>query len=111
MAHSHLFIGHEGGRQLFIRRALVFSPVIFLLAVAQCSFFAQLKILPAVPDLMIGVIVAIAMLDSQKAAVVCGISTSSPIMGRRIMPKPKFFLISGKGLFIRVPPKFCFFIS
>ena len=63
----------ESSRQLFLRRAIVFSPVIFLLAVAECSFFAQLSFLPAVPDLMLGTVVAVAMLDSQKSAAVCGI--------------------------------------
>ena len=98
MARSHAFIGHEGGRQLFIRRALVFSPVIFLLAVAQCSFFAQLKILPAVPDLMIGVVVAIAMLDSQKAAVVCGISAGfviDAIGTSGLSFSPLFYMLCG----------------
>ena len=63
----------ESGRQLFLRRLIVFSPVIFLLAVIQCSFFAQLYFLPATPDLMIGFVVAVAMLDSQPSAAICGI--------------------------------------
>ena len=98
MARSNLFIGHEGGRQLFVRRALVFSPVIFLLAVAQCSFFAQLKILPAVPNLMIGVVVAIAMLDSQKSAVVCGISAGfviDAIGASGLSFSPLFYMLCG----------------
>jgi hypothetical protein len=98
MPRAHSFIGHEGGRQLFIRRALVFSPLIFFLAVTQCSFFAQLKILPAVPDLMIGVIVAIAMLDSQKAAVVCGISAGfviDAIGASGLSFSPLFYMFCG----------------
>lgn len=64
---------NEATRQLLIRRSAVYGPMIFLLAVAQCSFFSDLRLFGSVPDLMLGVIVGIAMLDSQKAAAVCGI--------------------------------------
>ena len=90
--------GHESTRQLFIRRALVFAPVIFLIAVAQCSFFATLKFLPAVPDLMLGVIVAIAMLDSQKSAAVCGIGAGfviDAIGATGVSFSPLFYMLCG----------------
>lgn len=63
----------ESKSQLLLRRSLVYSPLVFLVAIMQCSFFANLKILPAVPDLMLGVVVGVAMLDSQKSAAVVGI--------------------------------------
>ena len=90
--------GHNAGRQLLIRRALVYSPVLFILALAECSFFAQLKFLPAVPDLIIGAIVGIAMLDSQKAAVVCGIGAGfliDAIGASGLMLSPLFYLLCG----------------
>lgn len=97
---------HESSRQLFIRRALVFSPLIFLLAIAQCSFFAQLKFMPAVPDLMIGAVVAIAMLDSQRSAAVCGIGAGFVIdaMGAYgLMLSPIFYMLCGAfcGIFAK----------
>ena len=88
----------EASRQLFLRRALVFSPVIFILAVAQCSFFAALSFLPAVPDLMIGMVVAIAMLDSQKSAAVCGIGAGfvlDAIGASGVSLSPVFYMLCG----------------
>lgn len=88
----------EANRQLFLRRALVFSPVIFLLAVAQCSFFAGLNFLPAVPDLMIGTVVAVAMLDSQKCAAVCGIGAGfvlDAIGATGVSFSPIFYMLCG----------------
>ncbi len=89
---------HESNRQLFTRRALVFAPVIFLLAVAQCSFFASLKFLPSVPDLMLGTVVAIAMLDSQKSAAVCGVGAGfviDAIGATGLSFSPLFYLLCG----------------
>ena len=88
----------ETSRQLFLRRALVYSPVIFLFAVAQCSFFAGLDFLPAVPDLMIGTVVAIAMLDSQKSAAVCGIGAGfvlDAIGSSGVSLSPVFYMLCG----------------
>ena len=106
MAHLHSSFGHEGGRQLFIRRLLVFSPVIFLLAIAQCAFFAQIKLLPAVPNLMVGTVVAIAMLDSQKSAVVCGIGAGfviDAIGASGLSFSPLFLMLCGAicGIFAK----------
>lgn len=88
----------ESNRQLFLRRMAVFAPVIFLLAVTQCSFFSQLKFLPAVPDLMIGTVVAIAMLDSQKSAAVCGIAAGfivDAIGASGLSLSPLFYMLCG----------------
>ena len=88
----------ELSRQLFIRRALVFSPVIFLLAVAQCSFFSQLKFLSAVPDLMLGIVVAVAILDSQESAAVCGIGAGfvvDAIGATGLSFSPVFYMLCG----------------
>ena len=88
----------ESKSQLLLRRSLVYCPVIFLVAIIQCSFFAQLKILPAVPDLILGLIVGIAMLDSQKAAVVCGVGAGFVIdaMGSSgLSLSPLFYMLIG----------------
>ena len=88
----------ESKSQLLLRRSLVFAPVIFIIAVIQCSFFAQLKILPAVPDLVLGLIVAIAMLDSQRAAVVCGIGAGfviDAIGSSGLSLSPFFYMLIG----------------
>ena len=88
----------ESNRQLFMRRALVFAPVIFLLAVAQCSFFAQLDFLLAVPDLMLGFVVAVAMLDSEESAAVCGIGAGfviDAIGASGLSFSPLFYMLAG----------------
>ena len=88
----------ESKSQLLLRRSLVYAPVIFLVAIIQCSFFAQLKILPAVPDLILGLVVGIAMLDSQKAAVVCGIGAGfviDAIGSSGLSLSPLFYMLIG----------------
>jgi len=88
----------ESNHQLLTRRLLVYSPAIFLLAVIQCSFFAQLRFLPAVPDLILGLIVGISMLDSQRAGAVCGIGAGFVIdaLGSSgLSLSPLFYLFIG----------------
>lgn len=56
-----------------LRLTLVYAPLLFLLGVAQCSFFTRLTPLPAVPDLVLAAVAAIAIFESQGTAVVCSI--------------------------------------
>lgn len=53
---------------LWIRRLLIYGALTLLLCVAQCSFFASLHILPATPDLVLGLVVCVLLFDSPKAA-------------------------------------------
>ena len=95
----------ETGPQLFVRRLTVYLPVIFLLAITQCSFFAQLYFLPATPDLMIGFVVAVAMLDSQPSAAICGIGAGfiiDAIGTTGLSFAPLFYMLCGV---------FCAFLS
>ncbi len=88
----------ESKSQLLLRRSLVYIPVIFLIAIIQCAFFSSLKILPAVPDLILGLVVGIAMLDSQKAAVVCGIGAGfviDAIGSSGLSLSPLFYMLIG----------------
>ena len=85
-------------RPLIWRRFFVFLPVIFILAVAECSFFAQLYFIPATPDLMLGLVVAVAMLDSQHSATVCGIGAGfviDSIGSTGISFSPLFYMLCG----------------
>ena len=56
-----------------LKKILVYSLLALILSCLQCSFFARLSICPATPDLMLGLVAAIALLDSREAAAVCGI--------------------------------------
>ena len=55
------------------KRVILYSIVIFLLAVARGSFFARLEILPASPDLVLGVVAAVAVVDSIETAAITGV--------------------------------------
>lgn len=53
-----------------IRRTVFYGAVLFLLAIVQCSFFARLKFLPVTPDLILGALLTILLLESPQAATV-----------------------------------------
>ena len=57
-----------------IKRIIIYALLVLFLSVAQCAFFSQLDICPATPDLVIGVVAAIALLDSVGAAASVGIA-------------------------------------
>lgn len=54
-------------------KCIIYSLVLFVLSVAQVTFFAKINILNATPDLMLGAVLLIAMKDDQKVASICGI--------------------------------------
>lgn len=56
-----------------IKRIAVYSGILFLLAVAESSFFGAIKYLPATPDLILAALVAIAITDTPETAVVSAI--------------------------------------
>ena len=55
------------------KRVLLYSVAIFLLTVARGSFFARLEILPVSPDLVLGAVAAVAVVDSIETAAVTGV--------------------------------------
>ena len=46
-----------------VRRIIVYGIAVLILGCAQCAFFPMLNICPATPDLIIGMLLAIALLD------------------------------------------------
>ncbi len=54
-------------------KCFIYSIVLFILSIAQVTFFAKINILGAVPDLMLGAVLVIAMKDDQEVATICGI--------------------------------------
>lgn len=66
-------ISGSGESRWLFRRALIYGLAIFLLGVLQCAFFSRLKLFGATPDLMLGAVCAIALLDSKYAAAVCAV--------------------------------------
>lgn len=54
-------------------KCFIYSIALFILSVAQVTFFAKINVLGATPDLMLGAVLLIAMKDDQKVASICGI--------------------------------------
>ncbi len=50
------------------KRILLYGILTLLLATASCSFFAELHICPATPDLLLGLVLGVLLLDSVYAA-------------------------------------------
>lgn len=67
-------INTRGVRPELIKRIVIYGILILLISSAQCSFFANVKICPATPDLIIGIVLAVSLLDSIKAAAAVGIA-------------------------------------
>lgn len=70
---------NQSVRGAVIKRIIIYGIMFFILGVAQCSFFNELSFLSAVPNIVLGGVAAIALFDSQRAAVICGISAGAMI--------------------------------
>ena len=78
-----------------IRRVIFYGVLFFLLSVLQTSFFSQLSFLSVVPNLALGGVAAVALLDEERCAVVCGIAAgflADAIGGSGISLSPLVFM-------------------
>lgn len=66
-------LSNAGDRRSVLRRIVIYGAAIFLLGVLQCAFFSRLKIFGATPDLILGTVLAILMLDNKYAAAVSAV--------------------------------------
>jgi cell shape-determining protein MreD len=66
---------NEARRSAILRRIVIYSPIFFILGVAQCSFFTELSFISTVPNIVLGAIVAISLLDSEYAALICALAS------------------------------------
>ncbi len=68
--------------------------ILFLLRIAECSFFGRIKILPAAPDLILAALTAMALIDKREraltAAIIGGVLTDA-IGGTGIYLSPLFY--------------------
>ena len=79
-----------------IKRVLLYGILFLLLISAQSSFFSNLHICPATPDLLLGAVVAIILIDSKKAGVISAICAgviTDAIGGSGYSLSPLFFLL------------------
>ena len=65
----------QGGaeKRMILRRVLIYGAAAFILGVIQCSFLSRLKPFGATPDVILGSLCAICMLDNKKTAAVYAI--------------------------------------
>ena len=60
-------------RPELVKRIVIYGLLIFFLSVAMSSFFANLHHLPATPDLMLGAVLAVAVIDDRKVAAIVAV--------------------------------------
>lgn len=78
-----------------MRRVIFYGVLFFILCVAETSFFGQLSFLSVVPNLALGGVAAVALLDEERSAVVCGIAAgflADAIGGSGISLSPLIFM-------------------
>ena len=80
-----------------LKRVFLYGILFVLLISAQSAFFSNLHICPATPDLLLGGVVAIILIDSKKtgaiAAICAGVLTDA-IGGSGYSLSPLFFLLA-----------------
>jgi hypothetical protein len=85
-----------GEKRMLLRRIIIYTLLFFFLGVMQCSFFSRLKPFGAVPDIVLGGICAILMLDNKRSAAVCAVAAGYFIDALGAVPpsfSPLFYLI------------------
>ena len=88
-------IADTGEKRMLLRRIIVYTALFFFLGVAQCSFFSRLKPFGATPDVVLGGICAVLMLDNKKSAAVCAIAAGYFVDALGAVPpsfSPLFYL-------------------
>ena len=63
-----------GNRSELWKRIVIYTLLTLFLSVAMSSFFANLTWLPAIPDLMLGAVLAIAVLDDRRSAAIVAVA-------------------------------------
>ena len=79
-----------------LRRVILYGILFFTLSVVQCSFLSRLSFLSVVPNIVLGGVCAVSLLDDQKTATVCGIGAGfllDAIGGAGISLSPLLFMI------------------
>ncbi|MBP3370812.1 MAG: hypothetical protein J6L85_08675 [Clostridia bacterium] len=60
-------------RPELVKRIVIYGLLTLMLGSAQCSFFPLLSICPSTPDLIMGMILAVMLIDSEKSAAVLAV--------------------------------------
>ncbi len=90
--------GYQKRKQLEgqIKRICIYSLLLFLLRIAECSFFERLQILPAAPDLILAALTVVALIDTRETslltAIVGGVLTDA-VGSTGIYLSPLFYFV------------------
>jgi cell shape-determining protein MreD len=85
-------------RPELLKRIVIYGLLTLLLGSAQCSFFPLLNIVPSTPDLIMGMLLGIILIDSDKSAAVVAVAAG-------------FFLDAiGGGAIALSPLVYCLFV-
>ncbi|MBE6546787.1 MAG: hypothetical protein E7668_05045 [Ruminococcaceae bacterium] len=63
-----------GFRPELLKRSLIYGLLLLLLTAAQCSFFTGLSFLPATPDLLLGALMALTLLENRPTVAILAIA-------------------------------------
>ena len=66
-------------RPELLKRIVIYGLLTLLLGSAQCSFFPLLNICPSTPDLIMGMLLGIILIDSDKSAAVVAVAAASSV--------------------------------
>ena len=61
-------------KRMLLRRLFVYTALFFILGIAQCSFFSALKPFGATPDIVLGGLCGVIMLDNKRVAAIVAIA-------------------------------------
>lgn len=62
-----------GDHRLLLRRIVIYGAAIFFIGIIQCAFFSRLKLFGVTPDLILGALLTILLLDNKYAAAVSAV--------------------------------------
>lgn len=89
-------LADTGEKRMLWRRIIIYAIAFFILGILQCAFFSRLKPFGATPDLLLGGICAVMLLDDKKAAAVCAVGAGYFIDALGAVPpsfSPLFYLL------------------
>lgn len=84
--------------KLILQKILVYGIAAVILAVLQTAFFANLRIFGAVPNLMLGAVIAISFYEKEKGGAIAGIAIGffiDALGGMWLAFSPLFFMLCG----------------
>ena len=84
-------------RRMLLRRLFVYAALFFFLGIAQCSFFSALKPFGSTPDVVLGGLCAVIMLDNKRAAAVAAVAAGYFVDAIGAVPpsfSPLYYLIA-----------------